>query len=54
MKKNTKDKVTGVRLPPDLLDCLTAWAEDDGRSLSNLIVKLLSDAVSERRNSLKS
>lgn len=48
MKKPSKDKVTGVRLPPDLLDYLNQWAEDDGRTLSNLIVKLLSDSVAAR------
>ena len=43
--KTVKEKVTGVRLPPDLLDTLNELAAIDGRSLSNLIIKLLRDAL---------
>lgn len=54
MKKVTKDKVTGVRLPPDLLEKLDAMAKADSRSLSNLIVKLLQEAVSSSGNNQSS
>lgn len=45
MKPKTKDKVTGVRLPPDLLETLEVMAKAEGRSLSNMIIKVLRDAL---------
>ncbi len=37
-----------LRIPPDLLDALTDWAEADDRSVNSLIVHLLRRALAER------
>ena len=38
-----------VRLPDDLHAQLKTWAEEEDRSLNNLIVRLLRRAVGDRR-----
>lgn len=37
-----------VRLPSDLHTQLTSWAKEEDRSLNNLIVRLLRQAVERR------
>ena len=45
MEKKTKDKVTGIRFPPEMLATLDAMAKADGRSLSNMVIKLIQEAL---------
>jgi hypothetical protein len=40
-----KDKPFSVRLPPGVRPELQAWADEEGRSLANLIDKILRDAL---------
>jgi hypothetical protein len=51
-EKTEKDKKQiPLRLSPSLWRELTAWAEDDFRSLNGQIEYLLSEAVKRRKNS---
>lgn len=47
--KNKDRKQVLLRLSPELWQELTAWAEDDFRSLNGQIEYLLTDAVRKRR-----
>jgi len=39
-----------LRLPPDVMGQLTAWANEEDRSVNNLIVHLLRRALAERQS----
>ena len=38
-----------VRVPPDLHAALVEWAREEDRSLNKLVVRLLRQAVNDRR-----
>lgn len=48
-EKKIEKKQLPLRLSKSLLDELTAWAEDDFRSLNGQIEYLLTEAVRKRR-----
>ncbi len=52
MADNAKKQVP-LRLSPKLYEALTAWAEDDFRSLSGHIEYLLTECVKQRKKNGK-
>ena len=52
MADNAKKQVP-LRLSPKLYEALTAWAEDDFRSLNGQIEYLLTECVKQRKKNAK-
>ena len=48
--KKEESKMIGIRCPISIREKLQALADNDGRTLSNLIVKILSDYVQEKES----
>jgi hypothetical protein len=48
MESSMKTVTVGVRMPPELREKLQKQADEEMRSLSNMIVKLLTQCVEDR------
>ena len=45
----SKDERLGIRVTPEIKAKLEAYAERDGRTVSNLILKILNDWIKEQQ-----
>ena len=45
-----RKQYTGVRLPPTLREQIAAMAADEGRNLSQMIVRMLEECSEQRQN----
>lgn len=50
---STAKPVTSIRIPPDLKERVEAEAARDGRNLTNMIVKLIDEAMTAREKKRK-
>lgn len=50
----TKKPKVSIYLPPDLKEELDVWAEEENRSVSNLVETMIRDAIAVRRKKSKS
>jgi len=52
-KKSMKTELIGVRMPPEMKDKLQKIADEETRSLSNLVLKILTDYLKEHEQKVK-
>lgn len=50
----TKKPKVSIYLPPELKEELDTWAEEENRSVSNLVETMIRDAITTRRKKSKS
>jgi len=48
-----KTELIGVRMPPEMKDKLQKIADEETRSLSNLVLKILTDYLKEHEQKVK-